>query len=226
MDKNGDNGPIRILVLSEFPVMAWGLARIIEHHGPSLSVVGVATTLPDAMTAQINTAPDIAIIDLDCEHATKSIQTLAAAGRGLVMVLTASKDESVHDSAVLAGANGVVKKTEPLEVLLKAIERIHQGEFWVDHKAVGRIIREAVLRQAVQARDPEHLKIARLTRKERLTVSEVARDASATLCDIAMRLCISQSTLRNHLTSIYSKLGLRNRLELHAYVAKHHIYHA
>jgi DNA-binding CsgD family transcriptional regulator len=71
------------------------------------------------------------------------------------------------------------------------------------------------------AHDPERDKIARLTRKERLTIAEIARDASASTSAIAERLCISENTLRNHLTSIYAKLNVPNRIGLLDYANRH-----
>lgn len=136
--------------------------------------------------------------------------------------MTAEHDVALHDAAVLAGACGVLRKTEPVETLLKAIECVHSGEIWVDRMAAGRIFLELARRKKVEPQpDPEAAKIGLLTRKERLTVAEVARDASATPHQIAERLHISENTLRNHLTSIYAKLGLANRLELHAYAHRH-----
>ena len=136
--------------------------------------------------------------------------------------MTAEHDVALHDAAVLAGACGVLRKTEPVETLLKAIECVHSGEIWVDRMAAGRIFLELARRKKVEPQpDPEAAKIGLLTRKERLTVAEVARDASATPHQIAERLHISENTLRNHLTSIYAKLGLVNRLELHAYAHRH-----
>ena len=65
------------------------------------------------------------------------------------------------------------------------------------------------------------LRIASLTRRERQTVAEIAKDASANGRVIAQRLEISKNTLRNHLNSIYAKLGLSSRLELFAFAKLH-----
>jgi len=134
-------------------------------------------------------------------------------------VLTSGRDLDLQDAAVLAGACGAVSKREAAELLHKAIEKVHDGEFWVDRSATVRILM-AVARQKAAAH-PEHERFERLTRKERLTVAEVARDASASGSDIAQRLHISEHTLRNHLTSVYAKLEVHSRLELFAYANRH-----
>ena len=71
------------------------------------------------------------------------------------------------------------------------------------------------------ARDPEQEKIATLSRKEHKVVAAIARNPGASGKAIAERLFISEHTLRNHLTSVYAKLGLVNRLELYAFARKH-----
>ena len=83
----------------------------------------------------------------------------------------------------------------------------------------------AAAQNAVQhtAREPDsdHSKIASLTMRERQTIAAVTSDASVPVKVIASRLCISEHTLRNHLTSIYSKLGVCGRLGLYAYASQH-----
>jgi two-component system, NarL family, nitrate/nitrite response regulator NarL len=123
----------------------------------------------------------------------------------------------------MTGVRGVVKKCEPPQILLKAIERVHEGELWIDRGAAGRIFLEMARLKVAQRNDPQQLQIATLTSRERQTIAAVAGDASAPGKVIASRLCISEHTLRNHLTSIYSKLGLSNRLDLYAYAARHNL---
>ena len=69
-------------------------------------------------------------------------------------------------------------------------------------------------------------KIATLTARERQTIAAVAGDAAAPGKVLAGRLCISEHTLRNHLSAIYGKLGLSNRLDLYAYATKHQLHKA
>ena len=71
------------------------------------------------------------------------------------------------------------------------------------------------------APDPEEKRIARLTVKERKIIAMMLEGNGALNKAIARRAFISEQTLRNHLTSIYSKLGVTNRLELYVYATRH-----
>jgi two-component system, NarL family, nitrate/nitrite response regulator NarL len=115
----------------------------------------------------------------------------------------------------------VVKKREAPAALIKAIEKVHEGELWIDRGATSRIFMEMARQKSAERNDPEKSKISMLTSRERQTIAAVASDASAPGKVIAGRLCISEHTLRNHLTSIYGKLGLSSRVDLYAYATKH-----
>ena len=95
------------------------------------------------------------------------------------------------------------------------------GELWIDRGAAGRIFMELARRNTRQANDPEQIKMASLTTRERQLIAAVTSDASAPGKTIARRLSISEHTLRNHLSSIYGKLGLCNRVDLYAYATRH-----
>jgi two-component system nitrate/nitrite response regulator NarL len=220
MQTEGD-GAIRVLLVNDLPIVAWGLERLIESQQPRLELAGTATSQDEALRLLGAAPADVIVVDLDGGYGAHGIADLRDASRAKVLALTASPDIRLRDSAVLAGASGILGKIEPVAVLLKAIEKIHAGELWIDRAATGRIFVELARRKAAENADPEQRKIALLTRREGRVVAEIARDASAIGRDIAQRLHISEHTLRNHLTSIYAKLGLGNRLELYAYANRH-----
>lgn len=211
--------PISVVLLSDLPLVAWGLARLIESGQPALAFAGIAQSVEATLRLMKQQAVDVVLLDLDGDIGAAGVPELLDGGRTRVIALTTSREPEFCDAAVLAGASGIVNKRDPVDALLKAVDKVHAGEFWLDRVATGRIF-VAMARQRA-AKDPEQDKIAGLTRKERLTVSETARDASASSREIAQRLCISEHTLRNHLTSIYAKLGLSSRVELYAYANKH-----
>lgn len=219
--KTGET-PVRVMLVCDLPLVALGLQRLLAGEGRTMVLAGCAGNLADALRLLAKTPTDVILLDLDGDNRIDMIQELLAAGQARVLVLSASRDLDGPDTAVLAGASGAVNKREPVEVLLKAIEKVHAGEFWVDRSATVRILMSIARRKATP--DPEQDKIALLTRKERLTVAEVTCDATAGNREIAERLHISENTLRNHLSAIYGKLGLRGRMELYAYARKHNLY--
>ena len=99
-------------------------------------------------------------------------------------------------------------------MILKAIERVH-GEPWLDRTAMGRVLQTLSRRQVEQ---PPH---AGLTAAERKIVAAVVRQRSAPNKVIAAALHISEHTLRNHLASIYGKLGINKRVDLVLHAMEH-----
>jgi DNA-binding NarL/FixJ family response regulator len=216
---------IKILLVDDHRSVLWGLEKLIEGENPRMEVIGKATTSIEAMHLLDQVRPTIILLDIDLggESGINAIPALIAKSGAKVLVLTGSRDSSVHDSAVLAGAMGVVEKGESAETILKAIQKVHDGEIWLDRSATGRIFLELSRNKAAEAQNPEQKKIASLTPRERQIVAEIGSDAAAGSKVIAERLHISEHTLRNHIASIYEKLEVSSRLELFAYAGKHGI---
>jgi DNA-binding NarL/FixJ family response regulator len=212
--------PIQVHLVAQ-PLLCWGLERLVQTAHPRLEVVGMAASMADSLPLLERNPPHVVVLDLDGDEPPDSLSQLQAHTQARLLVLTGSDDAGMLDRAVLAGARGVVRKRESPATLLKAIEKVHEGELWIDRGATSRIFMEMARQKAAERNDPEKSKISTLTMRERQTIVAVASDASAPGKVIAGRLCISEHTLRNHLTSIYSKLGLCNRLDLYAYASKH-----
>lgn len=217
--------PIKIMLVDDHRCVLWGLQKLIDSEKPRMQVVGSATNAAEAISLITTISPDVILIDLDLngESGVTIIPRLIENSKAIILALTGTRDLALHDSAMLAGASGVVEKGESAETLLKAISLVHQGELWIDRTATSRIFNELSRRKAAVSDDPELHKITSLTRKERLTVAAIGNDARASTRAIAERLCISENTLRNHLSSIYAKLELSTRLELYVYANKHGI---
>ncbi len=217
--------PIKIMLIDDHRSVLWGLEKLIDSEKPRMEVVGTATNSAEALQLLGTISPDVILIDLDLngESGVNIIPKLISNSKAKVLVLTGTRDLSLHDGAMLAGARGVVEKGDTAETILKAITLVHEGEVWIDRSATSRIFTELSRKRNAVADDPEQQKIARLTRKERLTAAEIGNDATASTKTIAERLCISENTLRNHLTSVYAKLEIASRLELFVYANKHGI---
>lgn len=215
--------PIRVFIIDDHRSILWGLERLIDSGRPAMQVVGTATNCTEALKQLDGVAPNVILLDIDLgsENGVEEIPNLLARTRAKILVLTGLRDESVHDRAVLAGASGVVEKEASAETILGAITKVHEGQLWLDRVATGRIFLEFSRDKVVPSVDPDRLKIASLTEREREVVSIAATHAGANAKAIAEMLFISEHTLRNHLTSIYDKLQVANRLELFAYAHKH-----
>jgi len=215
--------PIRVLLIDDHRSILWGLERLIESGKPAMEVVGTATNCTDALKLVDEAAPDLILLDIGLgdQNGVDEIPNLIARSNAKILVLTGVRDESIHDKAVLAGASGVVEKEAPAETILAAIEKVHEGQLWLNRVATGRIFLEMSRENAAQSVDPERAKIQSLTDREREIVAVAASHAGANAKAIAEMLYISEHTLRNHLTSIYDKLAVASRLELFAYAHKH-----
>lgn len=218
--RNGHDAAVRVMLVAP-PLMAWGLERLLQSAEPELHCLGVVGSVLQGLPHLGSCRPDVVVLDLDGEDGPDCVAQLHAHSPAKVIAITGSNDPQVHDGAVLAGARGVVTKRESPPVLLKAIEKVHQGELWVDRQATGRLFLELARQKVRQGSDPERSRIDTLTARERQMVGLLVQQAASPAKVIAQQLHISEHTLRNHLSSIYAKLSVASRVELHAFAMRH-----
>jgi DNA-binding NarL/FixJ family response regulator len=214
--------PIRILLVNSHQIVLWGLEKLINAESPRMEIVGKAANSLEAIQLAREKKPDIILLDLYLgkEKGTNLIPDLLREGHIHVIIFTEIRDQPAVDKAVFDGARGVIYKEEPTQTILKAIEKVHSGELWVDRSTIGRIFINFV-RSGPKPIDSITKKITALTRKERAIVNAFANEAGASNKKIAQKLCISEQTLRNHLTSIFSKLEITNRFDLFMFAKLH-----
>lgn len=215
--------PIRILLVDDHKSMLWGLERLIESEKPRMEVIGKASNRKEIFAFLAKAKPDIVLLDLDLNGVSSLdfLDELLKESKANVLVLTATQDPAVHQRAIINGASGVVLKSEDADVILRAIQYVHAGEIWFDRAATSRLLRSLNTAPPLPKEAIHLSKIATLTPKERQVVAAMALIPGARNKAVADRLCMSEHTLRNHLTGIYAKLHLSNRLELCMYVIEH-----
>jgi len=200
--------------------MRMGLRMLIENQ-PGLRVVGEATDRAAAILSAAREQPDIILLDLDLgqESGLDVLPELRAAAKwARVIVLTGIRDPAEHRQAVRLGATGMVLKEQAAETLVKAIEHVHAGETWLDPVLVANVLAERS-RAHGQEPNPEAARIAGLTEREREVIALIGKGLKNR--QIGERLSISETTVVHHLTSIFNKLGVVNRLELVTYAYRH-----
>jgi DNA-binding NarL/FixJ family response regulator len=139
--------------------------------------------------------------------------------RARVIVLTGGRDPEVHRRCVELGADGLLLKDKASEVLIKAIRKVHAGEDWLERSMMRGALAQMRNQGGKEQADPEAAKIATLTEREREVVALVGLGLKNK--QIAERMFISDTTVRHHLTSVFSKLGVSDRLELVIYAYRH-----
>jgi DNA-binding NarL/FixJ family response regulator len=213
--------PIRVLLVDDHAVVRAGLRMIIQSRA-GMTIVGEAGKRDDALSLAASEHPNIILLDLDLggDSGMNLITDLiAASSEARIIILTGVRDPEVHRQAVLLGAMGIVKKEKAAEVLITAIERVHLGEAWLDPSLVAGVLSEMTLSSKGRKIDPEAEKIAALTNREREVIALVGEGIKSR--EIAGRLFISETTVRHHLTSIFDKLGVADRVELLIYAYRH-----
>ena len=213
---------IRVLLVDDHPSILWGLEKVVESAAPAMRVVGRARSCGEALKAAQATLPDIVLLDLDlgAESGIDLIPELKALGRCRIVILTGARDSDAKRRAVLAGACGFVHKSASADVIVDAITHVHAGRLWLDSDDVAGML--VAMSSADRAKSQRPRRAAdELTPAERKVIGAVAQYPSSPNKIIADALHISGHTLRNHLASIYAKLGVRRRLDLVFYVRDH-----
>jgi DNA-binding NarL/FixJ family response regulator len=211
---------IRVLLVEDHAVVRAGLRLLIESR-PGLVVVGEATTHADALAVAACEQPHIILLDLDLgrENGLDLLPSLlAAASQARVLVLTGVRDVDEHRRAIRQGAMGLVLKDQAPDVLLKAIEKVHAGEVWLDRAMLAHVLSEMAV-GAARPLDTNAARVATLTQREREVIALV--DEGLKNKQIGDRLSITETTVRHHLTSIFAKLGVGSRLELVLFAHRH-----
>ncbi|MEP6605897.1 MAG: response regulator transcription factor [Nitrosospira sp.] len=218
--------PIRVLLVDSHQIVLWGLEKLINREDPRMEVVGKACNSMDAKRLAKESQPDILLLDLDfCEREEKGkelITDLLREGNFHIIIFAEIRDQAAIDKAVFNGARGVVHKEEPTETILKAIQKVHDGELWLGRSTIGRVFINFLRGGRKAPADSITSRINALTRKERAIVHAFANEAGASNKRIAHTLCMREQTLRNHLTSIFSKLEITNRFDLFMFAKLHH----
>jgi DNA-binding NarL/FixJ family response regulator len=199
-----------------------GLKRLIDDEKPDLGVVATASECVCAVELAAAAKPDVVVVDvaLATENEAGLIPTLTNGRNTRVLVLSGMRDGK-HELAILRGACGVVHKDDTPELLIKAIKKVHEGQLWLDRATTQRLFVELSRQNSQAASDPAKCKLASLTEREHAVVRSLVKQPGADNKTLATTLHIGEHTLRNHLSRIYDKLEVPNRVELFVFAQRH-----
>jgi DNA-binding NarL/FixJ family response regulator len=212
---------ISILIADDHPVFRGGLRALIQNE-PGFTLAEEAVDGAQAIVLTRKLKPDVLLLDLAMPRRTglealKEISSLGLPTK--VAVLTAAIEEEQVTEALRLGARGVILKDTATELLVKAIKCIVAGEFWVGRNNVNGLVQ--AMRMAYEVRPEEAAEKFSLTARELEVVAAIIE--GETNKDIAKRLAISEQTVKHHLSSIFDKVGVSNRLELALFSVNHQL---
>ena len=202
---------IRVLVADDQAMIRGGLRLILEDQ-PDIEVVAEASDGVDAIEQARRLRPDVCLVDIRMPRLDGIEVTRALAGPGIpnpmrvIVVTTFDLDEYVY-GALRGGAVGFILKDAGPALLVEAVRAAHNGDALVSPSVTVRLLRHLT---KPAAKSDESLRL--LSEREIEVVRQIAR--GRTNLEIGAELFISLSTVKSHLSTIQTKLGLRNRTEI------------
>ena len=187
--------------------------RLILETEPGIEVVAEAEDGQQAIDAVRRHRPAVVLMDiqmpgLDGLEATRRILGQGGNQTRVLILTTFERDDYVFE-ALQVGASGFLLKTAPPEDLLTAVRVVSQGEALLSPSVTRRVIQEVTRHQRRAPRSPE---LDRLTQRELEVLRLLAEGRSN--AEIAAELYLSEASVKTHTSSILSKLGLRDRVQV------------
>ena len=212
---------VRIVLADDHQMFRDAVRRLLDAE-PDLVVVGEAGDGEEAVALTLQYEPDILLLDVAMPHANgmEVLQQIAAASKATrIIMVTGAVEENELRQALRLGARGFVLKESGAVQLLESIRVVHGGEYFVGRECMADLVSAVRSRGvALEGRAPRKADFG-LTTRERQIVSAVVNAYQNK--EIAEKFAISEKTVKHHLTNIFNKVGVSNRLEL-ALFAVHH----
>jgi DNA-binding NarL/FixJ family response regulator len=188
---------------------------------PGFTVVGETDISVEASELALNEKPDIVLLGGDGHcNSLELIHLLKdTAPDTRIIVLMNTQDRRLHQSALREGAMGVLQMGKAADELRKSISCVHAGEVWIDRSTTASLIAEIARADNRPSPDSAAARLELLTDRERevaLLVCEGLKNE-----EIGIKLGISQTTVRHHISSILAKIAVTNRLELIVFLYRH-----
>ena len=200
---------IRVVVADDHPVFRRGLVGVLAD-ADDVEVVGEATDGDDAVAQCVAAGADVVLMDLhmpgtDGVEATRLLA--GAAPRTAVLVLTMLDDDASVHAAVQAGARGYLVKGATGERILAAVRGVADGEAVFGSDVAGRVLGLLAADRRAHRAGPFPM----LTDREEEVLTLIA--AGCSNGEIARRLVLSDKTVRNHVSNVFTKLGVTDRAQ-------------
>ncbi len=196
--------PIRVVIADDHVLVLDGMRQALDAL-PDIQVVAVATNGDELVAALERAEPDVLIVDIEMPGKTGLAVLRDLEDAPPALVVTMHTEDEYRERAAAVGAAGFLSKATPLPELAAAVRAANDGVILMDAASL-----EAALAHYREARLSPGAES--LTARERELLALLARGISGT-DELAEEMFISQKTVKNHLASIYDKLGISDRAQ-------------
>jgi DNA-binding NarL/FixJ family response regulator len=207
---------IAVVLADPSPVVVAGFRNFFEKHS-LIKVVQEVTTLSDLEEALAANTGCVSIVEWQ-------MTTLETAGRiaKKSKLILSSMPESIgpRRQALRIGARGFIGKHQSATDIRKAVLTVASGRIWIGSTTAEEILNHEL--SGIQGRGVDSDRVSRLTSREKQVIQMACQGLKSRA--IALELRISEPTVAHHLTSIYSKLGVKDRIGLIIYAYRHSLH--
>jgi DNA-binding NarL/FixJ family response regulator len=213
---------IEIVISDDHGLFREGLRKLLEAE-PGMRIVGEAVDGEETVRVVSQLKPHILLLDLLLPKLSglevlSELSKLGLQTRSIMLTAAIEREQVVE--ALQLGVRGIVLKHSAFQILLKSIRCVNEGQYWIGQEGVSDLI------QALRRMKPSYSasgvrRTFGLSSREMEVIALIV--AGYTNKDLAHKLRISENTAKHHLTNIFDKLGVSNRLELVLYAVDHEL---
>ncbi len=207
--------PIRVVIIDDHPIVRAGM-RTVLHDAPEIQIVGEGINGQEALRLVSELHPDVLVLDVNLPDINGLEVTRRMRAHGdatVVLILTVHNDSQMIFGLLEAGATGYVLKDDTLETLASAIQAVAHGETWLSSRITDQVVHRALGDAKMPA-----IPSPGLTPREMEVLCLVALGLDNE--EIARKLTLTMRTVQNHVSTIYSKLGVESRAEAILYAIR------
>ncbi len=209
---------IHVVFADNHPLTLSGLRSAVAGHS-DIHILAECVDREHAIEAVRGQSPDVLL--LSAELMQEEFEILRRLGtehqETRVILLTSRRDPEFLEEALRCGIKGVFEREQPTRYIPKAIRKVTQGGLWFDQAVAEHMLGE-FMRKQNKVQDSDEHRIASITEREQEVIELTCRGLRNK--QVSDRLHISEVTVSHHLTSIFRKLEVADRISLLIYAVK------